>query len=208
VSVELVLKQRDRLDAILSRLKQKIGRAMVDPMVTKENLLEMVNRFESHLMNLIIIIEGTSTSRRSTALIPMVLEAEKMLRTDLLALRSAINDNRLTDAYKLVDNVRTSFFSLLRTALYVFPRGAGRGAETAPEHIAGIKMPEEMSMNAFRVYTYLKQKPEMEADLETLMKVLGMPEDVLLDAIEELKDLDYIDILSRGRSIIIRLKEV
>jgi len=205
VSLNLVLRQRKELEALLNRIRDVIIRSRTDPYISKEDILRLIDRFENTLTDMMMTIASES-SQRSISLFPAFLEAENLVKGAIEDLRRCVHDNDLPSARLQLDLLKTRFNHYLRIVAFMF-RG-GKAEATAVETMTGIKVPEGMSPNALKIYAYLKQKPSLEADLVTIQYALGMNETEVNEAIEELRRLDYVDVLIRGRSIIARLKEV
>jgi len=206
VSLNLVLKQRKELEALLHRIRDVLIKSKTNPFISREDILRLIDRFDSTLTDMMMTMASES-SQRSISLFPAFLEAENLVKGALEDLRRYVHSNNLSLARMQLDLLKTRLNHYLRIVAFMF-RGGKAEVTAVTEAISGVKAPEGLSPNAFKIYAYLKQKPSLESDLITIQHALGMSETEINEAIEELRKLDYIDVLIRGRSIIIKLKEV
>ena len=195
------ISMKEKIEALLTRLRDMLYRAQTDPLITKEALLEVVDLIESMITDM--VIKATSGQKILITVFTTFMQQEQLLREAMKELRDAIISNNIPRARMVLEHLRNRIYSYIRI-LYVVT--AGKTEEAVEHPYTGIRIPKELSKNAFRVYALLLQQPGGEADLMTIQHLLDMSPEELDSAIRELERLGYIDLLIRGSSYIARLR--
>lgn len=197
-----VLKAQKELSAFLNRIRSLIDKASTDPYVKASDILTVIHNFEDCLTETVMKISMMSTTR-SVSLFPIFEEEEKIVRGAIEELKQAVERNNMSQARRHCEILRSRLLSYLRMLSFML-KGVKFEEESA-ESILGIRVPEDLSPTASRVYAYLRRK--IEADVSDMMHSLGMEKEELEEAIEELRKLGYVDVYMRGLSVVVRLKE-
>jgi len=196
-----IISAKRRVESLFTRVRSLLYRASTDPMITRETVLELLDRLEGSITE--IILNMTAGQKIQISLFPTFLNYEKELVGRLETVRKSVMEGNFAVARKELEALRSRFYSYLRIASVIF---AGKREEEKKVY-AGIKAPEGLSPNALKIFAFLLQKAGGEADLITLQHALNMSEEDLENAIDELKEQGYVETFIRGMSMVVRLKE-
>jgi len=201
VSVDLV-RAKKRLEALLNRLRILLHKAQTDPFITREMLLECVDRIESTITDMVMLM--SMGQRVLITVFGTLMQQEQLLREMLNELRDAILRNNLPQARRYLELLRIRIYSYIRVASVAT---AGKAVERVEPMYTGIPIPEDLSKNAVRIFALLLQQPGGEADEITIRHLLNLTPEEFETAIEEMKELGYIEQFLRGRLKVFRLRE-
>jgi len=200
-----IVSAKKQLDAYLTRVEEMIEQARWDPNISIRDIIRVLGNFESALTDLTIMVVSSS-SMRSVSLFPTFEQKESMVKSTLESLKKSLSERNLTRAKTLLEILRTRLYSYVRTLAFVL-HSTERVPEAAVEAITGmIKIPEGLSINAGRVYSYLRKN--YEADPMEIAERLNMDTKEVAEAIEELRRLGYVDTYMRGRMMMVRLRGI
>jgi len=204
-----ISKIASEVDLYIGRIRELLMKMKHGTDILPDDVINLVDRLESTLFRYVLTMCEKGTANIRSAQVFQIFESrERKLNDSIIALKEAIMENNIYEAFRILNRLKTeitSYLKLLAIAFRVRETGVGVGVE---EEIAGVvKIPESLSPIAGKIYAYLKRHGE--ADVIQLISDLGLTRDEINKALNELRKLNYIDLyVDRTGSTVVRLREI
>lgn len=196
-------------DVMITRFKELLDKSdIIDYTVVKVDAFAMLDRIENMFLQDISSMDYT---RLSSEKFESIQNSIDDVMDAIKAIREKLSYGEVSDALKIAEELRRKIKRAL-TLAKILTREMPMGVvhRVVPQYVKSVPAPRQLIRNpvALQIYSLLLQNPKKTIPLTSLPRALGVPEDEINKAIDELLRLGFITFVIHEGESSVRLKEV
>lgn len=196
-------------DVMITRFKELLDKSdIIDYTVVKMDAFTLLDRIENMFLQDISSMDYT---RLSSEKFESIQNSIDDVMDAIKAIREKLSYGEVSDALKIAEELRRKIKRAL-TLANILAREMPMGVvyRAVPQYVKSVPAPRQLIRNpvALQIYNLLLQNPKKTIPLTSLPQALGVTEDEINKAIDELLRLGFITFVIHEGESSIRLKEV